>query len=126
MKNRLLLALFLFTGTCAYTQQTQENDSTTYQFPILVDTVVSAEKLEQLVERGSVYFIMHGIDSSIPNDYQKFKEKYGIGLFKENCTIDPITSERTTKNNKIISAYLDNKYGEQWQNELRSLPYGLY
>ncbi|SEA67940.1 MORN repeat variant [Flavobacterium gillisiae] len=70
-------------------------------------------------------FIIHGIDNKIPLEYLNFKEKYGIGLIIENCAIDPFSFKRATKNNQMISEYLNKKYGRDWLDELPSKPYGI-
>ncbi|MEZ7498117.1 hypothetical protein QO200_05130 [Flavobacterium sp. Arc3] len=70
-------------------------------------------------------FIIHGIDNKIPQEYLNFKEKYGIGLIIENCAIDPFSFRRASKNNQMISEYLNKKYGAKWQDELPIKPYGI-
>jgi hypothetical protein len=74
---------------------------------------------------GNLNFIIHGIDNKIPREYLNFKEKYGIGLIIENCAIDPFSFKRATKNNQMISEYLNKKYGKDWLDELPSKPYGI-
>lgn len=51
---------------------------------------LSDEQIEERISQETLNFIIPGIDNSIPEDYVKFKEKYGVGLFKENCAIDPL------------------------------------
>ena len=68
---------------------------------------------------------MHGIDGSIPKEYLAFKEKYGIGLIKENCLIDPISFKKVTENNQMIFDYLNKKYGTEWLTELKNKPFGI-
>ena len=82
-------------------------------------------EIEQRIAHGTINFIINSLDSSIPDQYIKFKSKYGIGLLKENCVIDPMTFERVTTNNKRIYKYLNNKYGSMWQNELPVMPFGI-
>ncbi|WP_016988525.1 hypothetical protein [Flavobacterium sp. ACAM 123] len=74
---------------------------------------------------GNLNFIIYGINNRIPEEYMNFKEKYGIGLIIENCVIDPLSFKRATKNNQIISDYLDKKHGEGWLNELPTKPFGI-
>jgi hypothetical protein len=97
----------------------------TLSYPMNLDTNLTDEQIEQTIADGNLNFIIHGIDNSIPIEYIKFKEKYGIGLIKENCVIDPLSFKRATENNRMISDYLNNKYGEDWLNELPTKPFGI-
>lgn len=83
------------------------------------------EQIEQRIEAGKINFIISGIDSSIPEEYIKFKEKYGVGLVKENCAIDPLSFKRALENNQMIFDYLNKKYGTDWLNELSTKPLGI-
>ena len=96
-----------------------------YSFPMNLETDLTDEQIEQRIENGTLNFIMHGIDSSIPNEYVEFKEKYGIGLTKENCVIDPLSFKKATENNQMIFDYLNKKYGTEWQTELKTKPFGI-
>ncbi|EGV44525.1 hypothetical protein BZARG_2955 [Bizionia argentinensis JUB59] len=96
-----------------------------FSFPLKLDTNLTDEEIEQRISDGTLNFIIHGIDNSIPKELAYFKEKYGIGLIKENCVIDPLTFKRTTKNNQIISDYLNKKYGKDWLKELPTKPFGI-
>ncbi len=96
-----------------------------FSFPMNLDTNLTDEQIEQRIENGTLNFIMHGINNSIPKEYLKFKEKYGIGLIKENCVIDPLSFKKTTENNQMIFDYLNKKYGENWLNELQTKPFGI-
>lgn len=96
-----------------------------YSFPMNLETDLTDEQIEQLIENGTLNFIMHGIDSSIPKEYVKFKEKYGIGLTKENCVIDPLSFKKATENNQMIFDFLNKKYGTEWQSELKTKPFGI-
>ena len=83
------------------------------------------EQIEAEIAEGNVDFIMNGIDNSIPEEYIKFKEKYGIGLVIENCAIDPLSFKRAYENNQIIFDFLNKKYGSAWLNELEIKPLGI-
>ena len=83
------------------------------------------QRIEKQISEGTLNFIINGINSSIPEEYVKFKEKYGIGLIKENCVIDPLSFKKTTENNQIIFDYLNKKYGTEWQSELKTKPFGI-
>lgn len=96
-----------------------------HSFPIILKLDLTDQQIEQRIEDGSLNFIMHGIDHSIPQEYRKFKEKYGIGLIKENCLIDPLSFRRATENNQMIFDFLNRKYGTEWQEELESKPFGI-
>ncbi|MEL4307608.1 FEKKY domain-containing protein [Joostella sp. CR20] len=85
----------------------------------------NTQSFEQQIAEGSVNFIMFGIDNSIPEEYIVFKNKYGIGLEKENCVVDPFSIKRVTENNKMISNFLNEKYGTKWQKELKTKPFGI-
>jgi|SRR5690554_1071480 len=96
-----------------------------YSFPMNLETDLTDEQIEQRIENGTLNFIMHGIDSSIPKEYVDFKEKYGIGLIKENCVIDPLSFKKATENNQMIFDFLNKKYGTEWQAELKTKPFGI-
>ncbi|TDE03587.1 toxin-antitoxin system YwqK family antitoxin [Flavobacterium hiemivividum] len=74
---------------------------------------------------STLNFIIHGIDNKVPQEYLNFKTKYGIGLIIENCAVDPFSFSRASKNNRMISEYLNTKYGKAWLNELSLKPYGI-
>lgn len=97
----------------------------TFCFPMNLDTNLTDEQIEKRISQGTLNFIMHGIDSSIPEEYVRFKEKYGIGLIKENCVIDPLSFKKTRENNQMIFDYLNKKYGTDWLNELLTKPFGI-
>jgi hypothetical protein len=96
-----------------------------YSFPMNLETDLTDEQIEQRIENGILNFIMHGIDSSMPKEYVEFKEKYGIGLVKENCVIDPLSFKKATENNQMIFDFLNRKYGYEWQTELKTKPFGI-
>ena len=96
-----------------------------YSFPMNLETDLTDEQIEDRILNGTLNFIMNGIDSSIPEEYVRFKEKYGIGLVKENCVIDPISFKKTIENNEMIFDYLNRKYGAKWQSELKTKPFGI-
>jgi hypothetical protein len=97
----------------------------TASFPINLDTNLTDEQIEKRISEGTLNFIMHGIDSSIPEEYVTFKEKYGIGLIKKNCVIDPLSFKKTRENNQMIFEYLNKKYATDWLNELPTKPFGI-
>jgi len=90
-----------------------------------LETEVTDEQIENRISDENVNFIMHGIDNSIPIEYLEFKKKYGIGLIKENCVIDPISMKKARENNQRILKYLTDKYGENWLKELKAKPFGI-
>ncbi|MFH4968447.1 hypothetical protein V8G61_09610 [Gaetbulibacter sp. M240] len=83
------------------------------------------EQIEERIHRGTLNFIIPGFDNTIPEEYVELKEKYGVGLFKENCAIDPFLYKKVIENNQMISNYLNKKYGTQWLSELKSKPLGI-
>jgi hypothetical protein len=97
----------------------------TFPFPMNLDTNLTDEQIEKRISQGTLNFIMHEINSSIPEEYVRFKEKYGIGLIKENCVIDPLSFKKTRENNQMIFDYLNKKYGTDWLNELPTKPFGI-
>lgn len=97
----------------------------TFSFPMNLDTNITDEQIEKKISQETLNFIMHGIDNSIPEEYIRFKEKYGIGLIKENCVIDPLSFKKTRENNQMIFDYLNKKYGTDWLNELPTKPFGI-
>ncbi len=96
-----------------------------YPYPLGQITDLTDEQIEQCITDGNLNFIIHGIDGSIPVGFEEFKEKYRIGLVKENCVIDPLSFKRATENNQMISAYLTRRYGDHWLDELPGKPLGL-
>jgi len=96
-----------------------------YSFPINLETNLTDEQIENRIAEGTLNFIMNGIDSTIPEEYIKFKEKYGIGIIKENCVIDPISFKKTKENNEMIFDYLNKKYGTEWIKDLKTKPFGI-
>ncbi|MHA7944610.1 FEKKY domain-containing protein [Formosa sp. 3Alg 14/1] len=105
------------------TELTSKNRS--FSFPMNLDTNLSDEQIEKRISEGNLNFIIHGIDNSIPKAFLEFKEKYGIGLTKENCVIDPLSFKKATENNQMIADYLNKKYGVKWMNELPTKPFGV-
>jgi hypothetical protein len=93
--------------------------------PKYLNKDLSEEQIKKLIDEGKVNFIPQGIDNSVPTGYESFKKKYGIGVLKENCVVDPLSFERATVNNQIISDYLNKKYGEGWLNEMPAKPLGV-
>ncbi len=106
-------------------EKTEFKSNGIYSFPMNLDTNLTDEQISQRIENGTLNFIMHGIDSSIPKEYVDFKVKYGIGLTKENCVIDPLSFKKATENNQMIFDYLNKKYGTEWQSELKIKPFGI-
>ncbi|MEH0154641.1 hypothetical protein V6R21_10920 [Limibacter armeniacum] len=86
---------------------------------------LSDKAIEQKIENNELDFIIHGLNNTIPQEYQRFKEKYGIGFTIKNCIIDPITLKETSKNNQTIFDYLNRKYGDEWQKDLPIKPFGI-
>jgi hypothetical protein len=97
----------------------------TFSFPMNLDTNLTTEQIEKRISEGTLNFITHGINSSIPEEYVRFKEKYGIGLIKENCVVDPLSFKKARENNQMIFDYLNKKYGTDWLNELPTKPFGI-
>ncbi|MBC5837708.1 FEKKY domain-containing protein [Flavobacterium muglaense] len=89
------------------------------------NTNLSNEQLEQRISKGTLNFIIHGINNSVPEEYVVFKKKYGIGLVKENCLTEPISLKKAVANNRMIFKYLNGKYGTTWLTELEIKPFGL-
>jgi len=89
-----------------------------FSFPMDMETTLTDEEIEQKIEKGTLNFISHGIDATIPEEYVRFKEKYGIGLVKENCVIDPAAYKKATENNQMIVNFLTKKFGEKRQQRL--------
>ncbi len=113
------------TITVRLMEKTEFKNTGIYSFPMNLETDLTDEQIEQRIENGTLNFIMHGIDSSIPKEYAEFKEKYGIGLTKENCVIDPLSFKKATENNQMIFDFLNKKYGTEWQSELKTKPFGI-
>ena len=84
--------------------------------------IVTAGNIENLIKSGEAKFISFGIADQ---DFQKFKEKYGIDLKTEGCVIDSFSSKRAKQNNTLLAKYLTKKYGETWKKDLPFTPFGL-
>ena len=96
-----------------------------FSLPFALNMNPTDEQIEERISKGTLNFIILGIDNTIPEEYVEFKAKYGVGLFKENCVIDPILYKKAVENNQMIFNYLNKKYGTQWWSELKSKPLGI-
>ncbi|GAA4279979.1 FEKKY domain-containing protein [Gaetbulibacter aestuarii] len=106
-------------------EKTKTNIKELYALSMASNLTLSDEQIEERIAKGNLNFIIPGIDSSMPQDYIKFKEKYGVGLLKGTCAIDPIFYRNSVANNQMISNYLNKKYGTKWLSELKSKPLGI-
>ena len=107
---------------------TEKNNTITiklYDLPAPELNILSNKEINEKVNQGRVNFIINGISSTIPSEYNIFKEKYGIGFVMENCVIDPLTYKKTREHNNIILDYLNSKYGQAWYKELPAKPFGI-
>ena len=106
-------------------EKNETNVEEFFSLSITSNMNLTDEQIEVRISQGTLNFIIPGIDNLISEEYIKFKEKYGVGLYKENCAIDPLFYKKTTGNNQMISNYLNKKYGTKWSFELRSKPLGV-
>lgn len=113
------------TITIRLTEKTNFNNSTSHTFPLDLETDLSPAQIEERLANGQLNFIDHGLEASIPETYLAFKEKYGIGLIKKNCALDPVAFKKAIENNRMIFDYLNAKYGSTWINELSEKPLGI-
>lgn len=113
------------TITIQLVEKNESKSGRVYSFPMNLETDLSDDQIEERIADGQINFIMHGIDANIPVEYIAFKEKYGIGLIKENCLVDPLSFKKATEYNQMIFDFLNNKYGFDWINELKAKPFGL-
>ena len=81
--------------------------------------------MDHLFTAGQLNFIVHGLDAKIPDEFVAFKNKFGVGIRKENCAIDPVSFKKVRDNNSIIAEYLSKKHGNTWINESPIKPIGL-
>ncbi|MFS4415109.1 hypothetical protein [Maribacter sp. 2307ULW6-5] len=81
--------------------------------------------IENRIADGNLNFVLHGMDATVPREYLELKRKYGVGLVKENCAIDPVSMKAAKEHNKRLSQYLDQKYGSTWSEGLTEKPFGL-
>ena len=81
--------------------------------------------MDHLFTSGQLNFIVHGLDAKIPDEFVAFKNKFGVGIRKENCAIDPVSFKKVRDNNSIIAEYLSKKHGSTWINESPIKPIGL-
>lgn len=113
------------TITIRLVEKSENRINTVFGFPLNLETDLSEEQIEDRISAGSINFIIHGIDSSIPEEYVLFQEKYGIGLLKENCVIDPLSFKKASENNRMIADFLTKKYGDAWLDDLMAKPLGI-
>ncbi|WP_026815259.1 FEKKY domain-containing protein [Arenibacter certesii] len=113
------------TITVRLLEKSEQNAGSINLIPAVVAHHTTDEEIDQLFEKGDLNFIIHGIDNSIPKEYVKFKDKYGVGFVKENREVNPLSYKRATENNQIISDYLNKIYGKNWLNELPAKPFGI-
>ena len=67
--------------------------------------------------------LIGGIAPVIDFGDDKFANKYGISFYDYGCTPPPI--ECVYQYNNVIFEYLDNKFGENWREEVREDVIGL-
>lgn len=113
------------TITIRLMEKTEFKSDGIQSFPMNLDTNLTDEQIKKRISEGTLNFIMHGIDGSIPEEYIRFKKKYGIGLIKESCVIDPFSFKKATENNQMIFDYLNKKHGTYWLTELKAKPFGI-
>ena len=90
------------------------------QFDFL--TYANEENFEKLLEQKNVSFVVFGM---VTNDYSDFEKKYGIKVKTENCVISPGISKTATVNNQMIATYLNEKFSNDWKDDLKIIPFGL-
>lgn len=90
------------------------------QFDFL--TYANEENFEKLLEQKNISFVVFGM---VSNDYSDFEKKYGIKVKTENCVISPGISKTATLNNQMIANYLNEKFSNDWKDDLKIIPFGL-
>ncbi|QOW11686.1 hypothetical protein Q73A0000_15550 [Kaistella flava (ex Peng et al. 2021)] len=85
-------------------------------------TYANEENFKLLLEENKASFVVFGM---VSNDYSDFEKKYGVKVKTENCVISPGISKTATLNNQIVSNYLNEKFNNDWKNDLEILPFGL-
>ena len=90
------------------------------QFDFL--SYANEENFEKLLEQKNVSFVVFGM---VTNDYSDFEKKYGIKVKTENCVISPGISKTATVNNQMIATYLNEKFSNDWKDDLKIIPFGL-
>ncbi len=81
--------------------------------------------MEHLFTAGQLNFIVHGLDAKIPDEFVAFKNKFGVGIRKENGAIDPVSFKKVRENNSMIAEFLPKRQGTSWFNESPIKPIGL-
>lgn len=94
-------------------------------FTLNFDHKPSEDQMEHLFTAGRLNFIVHGLDAKITDEFIAFKNKFGVGIRKENCVVDPISFRNARENNRIIAEFLAKRQGNSWFNELPIKPIGL-
>ena len=102
-----------------YKSKTQSNFNDTNEFAVDYENNVSNKS-----EEDGMNFIFNGINSS-PVDFKAFKAKYGIGIVTKNCVVDPLTFKKSIEHNKYIIEHLNDKFGDEWKNDLPAQPFGV-
>ncbi|MBA6151702.1 FEKKY domain-containing protein [Gelidibacter maritimus] len=105
--------------------ENRTNNSEAISVPIKDISNFSNEQIEDGINNGTINFIVHGLTALSPDAIKLFKDVYGIGFISENCVIDPMSYRTAINTNKRIEAYLNYKFGEDWQNKLPAPPFGL-
>ena len=96
------------------------NQTEVDQFDFL--TYANEENFEKLLEQKNVSFLVFGM---VSNDYSDFEKKYGVKVKTENCVISPGISKTATVNNQMIANYLNEKFSNDWKDDLKIIPFGL-
>lgn len=96
------------------------NQTEVDQFDFL--TYANEETFEKLLEQKNVSFVVFGM---VSNDYSDFEKKYGVKVKTENCVISPGISKTATVNNQMIANYLNEKFSNDWKDDLKIIPFGL-
>ena len=96
------------------------NQTEVDQFDFL--TYANEENFEKLLEQKNISFVVFGM---VSNDYSDFEKKYGIKVKTENCVISPGISKTATLNNQMIANYLNEKFSNDWKDDLKIIPFGL-
>jgi hypothetical protein len=85
----------------------------------------SNKQLDSLSKSNNLRFIVHGLNNSLTKKMAQFTKKYRVGFSFENCTIDPMSFDRASYNNKVIHDFLNYKFGSSWKSELPIKPIGF-
>lgn len=123
LKLSSLLSLFFISGLLpaqkkkSSIQQTSRKDTIAYR-PLVMAT---SENLELLIKEKNAVLVHYGFT---PLYNPEFEKKYGIRIHNAGCIILPGGTEQASRNNLLVTGWLNQNFGNSWADELGFTPMG--